>query len=218
MCPSSYETLCGLALTNQNYLEAVELLRQRYGHPQLLINTYMEQFVKLDKIEKSNDVSKLRTFFNKMEITIRNLKLPGTETSSYGSLLIPVLTSKLPTDLQTIFGQKFTGNVWLLNEELVILKNELEAKERSVSPKDKHFEMSEFSRYMSTTSSFHTGSEFIKGNWDFCSGNNHNFNRCAKVTDPSARKQIIFQKKLCYIYMSPKHKALKCIVNYICKK
>ena len=57
MCPSSYETLCGLALTTQNYLEAVELLRQRYGHPQLLINTYMEQFVKLDKIEKSNDVS-----------------------------------------------------------------------------------------------------------------------------------------------------------------
>ena len=30
----------------------------------------MEQFVKLHEIEKSNDVSKLRTFFNKIEITI----------------------------------------------------------------------------------------------------------------------------------------------------
>ena len=55
----------------------------------------------LDKIEKSNDVSKLRTFFNKTEIAIRNLKPLGIETSSYGFLLIPVLTSKLPTDLQT---------------------------------------------------------------------------------------------------------------------
>ena len=151
LCPSAYETISGLAFTNQNYLEAFELLKQRYGNPQLLINTYMEQFVKLDKIEKSNDVSKLRTFFIKIEITIRNLKSLGIETSSYGSLLIPVLTSKLPTDLRTLFARTFTGNVWLLDELSVILRNELEAKERSVSPGDKHFERSEFSRYRSTT-------------------------------------------------------------------
>ena len=60
MCPSAYETIPGLALTNQNYSEAVELLKQRYGNPQLLINTYMEQFVKLGKIDKSNDVSNCR--------------------------------------------------------------------------------------------------------------------------------------------------------------
>ena len=28
--PSPYETISGFALTNQNYLEALELLRQRY--------------------------------------------------------------------------------------------------------------------------------------------------------------------------------------------
>ena len=49
----------------------------------------MEQFVKLDKIEKSNDVSKLRTFFSKIEITMRNLKSLGIETSPYASLFIP---------------------------------------------------------------------------------------------------------------------------------
>ena len=65
---------------------------------------------------------------------------------------------------------------------------------------------------------FHTGREFINGFCVFCSGHNHNSNRCAKVTDPSARKQIIFQKNLCYICMSPKHKASKCNANYICRK
>ena len=58
----------------------------------------MEQFVKLNKIGKSNDVSKLRTPFNKIEITIQDLRSLDTETSSYGSLLIPVQASKLPTD------------------------------------------------------------------------------------------------------------------------
>ena len=72
MCPSAYETISGLTLTNQNYLEAVELLKLHYGNPQLLIITYKEQFIKLDKIEKSNNLSRLRTFFNKIEITIRN--------------------------------------------------------------------------------------------------------------------------------------------------
>ena len=178
----------------------------------------MKQFVKLDKIEECYDVSKLRTFFSKIEITGRNLKSPGIETPSYGSLLILVLTSKLPADLRTLFARKFIGNVWLLDELLVTLKNGLEAKERSVSSGDTHFERGEFCRYRSTTSPFHSGSEFIKGNCIFCSGINRNSNRCAKVTDPSARKQIIFQKSLCYICMSPKHKASKCNASYICKK
>ena len=110
LCPSPYETISGLALTNQNHLEAVELLKQRYENSQVLINTYMEQFVKLDKIEKSNDVSKLRTFFNKIEITIRNLKSLGIETSSYGSLLIPVLTGKLP-----IYGLSLHKNLQVMS-------------------------------------------------------------------------------------------------------
>ena len=87
---SAYDTISGLAPTNQNYLEAIQLLKNRYGNPQLFINTYMGQFVQLSKIKKSNDVIRLRTFYNKVEITIRNLKSLNIEPSVYGSLLIPV--------------------------------------------------------------------------------------------------------------------------------
>ena len=34
----------------------------------------MEQFVQLYKIEKGNDIIRLRVFYNKVESTIRNLK------------------------------------------------------------------------------------------------------------------------------------------------
>ena len=70
----------------------------------------------------------------------------GTEISSYSSLLVPVLTNKLPTDVQTLFARKISSDVWLLDGLFVIFKNELEAKERSVNPGDKHFEKAEFSR------------------------------------------------------------------------
>ena len=128
LCKSTYDTISDLAPTNQNYLEAVQLLRNRYGNPQLLINMYMEQFVQLSKTEKSNDVIRLRTFYNKVEITIRNLKSLNIEPSAYGSLLIPVLTSKLPTDLRTLFARKFSDRVWELNELLNLFKNEFKLK------------------------------------------------------------------------------------------
>ena len=48
----------------------------------------MELFVQLDKIEKSNDIIRLRMFYNKLEITICNLKSLNIVTSAYGSLNI----------------------------------------------------------------------------------------------------------------------------------
>ena len=92
LCKSAYGTIFSLAPTNENYLEAAQLLKNRYGNPQLLINTHMEQFVELDKIEKRNDIFRLRMLYNKDEISIRNLKLLNIEPSAYGSLLIYVLT------------------------------------------------------------------------------------------------------------------------------
>ena len=47
-------------------------------------------------------------------------------------LLIPVLTSKLPTDNRTLFARKFSDRVGELDELLTLFKNELEAKERSL--------------------------------------------------------------------------------------
>ena len=111
LCKSAYDTISGLALTNQNYLEAAKLLKNRYGNAELLINSYMEQFVQLDKIEKSNDIIRLQMFYNKVEINIRSLKSLNNEPSSEGSLLIPALTSKLPTDLRLLFVRKVSDRV-----------------------------------------------------------------------------------------------------------
>ena len=61
------------------------------------------------------------------------MKSLSIEKESYGSLHIPILASKFTTDLRA----KFTDNIWLLDQLLVILKNELEAKERFDNPGDK---------------------------------------------------------------------------------
>ena len=48
---SAKSCISGLSLSSANYFEALELLKQRYGNPQMLINAYMKRFVQLPVTE-----------------------------------------------------------------------------------------------------------------------------------------------------------------------
>ena len=87
------ETISGLTLSSQNYSEAIDLLKNRYGNPQTLINSYMEQFVNLEAVTKTNDVIRLRKVFNKVENSMRNLRSLAVDLDNYEKLLVPVLNS-----------------------------------------------------------------------------------------------------------------------------
>ena len=53
---SAAATISGLTLTNGNYKEAVNLLKERYGNPQLLVSVYFEALVKLPHVTTMNNV------------------------------------------------------------------------------------------------------------------------------------------------------------------
>ena len=105
------ETISGLTLSSQNYSEAINLLKNRNGNPQTLINSYMKQFVNSETVTKANDVIRLRKLFNKVENSVQNLRSLGVDSNNYGKLLVPVLNSKLPSDMHTLFARKFSGKV-----------------------------------------------------------------------------------------------------------
>ena len=125
------ETISGLTLSSQNYSEAINLLKNRNGNLQTLINSYMKQFVNLETVTKANDVIRLRKLFNKVENSVQNLRSLGVDSNNYGKLLVPVLNSKLPSDMHTLSARKFSGKVWDLDEMLKLFRCELEAKEQA---------------------------------------------------------------------------------------
>ena len=47
LCDSAKSCISGLSLSSAYYFEAIELLKQRYGNPQILINAYIKRFVQL---------------------------------------------------------------------------------------------------------------------------------------------------------------------------
>ena len=124
------ESISGLALTNENYNEAVNLLNERFGNKQLLINAYMDSFHKIQAVKSMNQVKELRTIYDQLESTVRNLNSMDVKTEMYGCFLVPILTQKLPNELKMIMSREFKNNIWDFNEMLKISKQELQAKER----------------------------------------------------------------------------------------
>ena len=56
LCDSADSVISGLALTSENYYkEAIDLLRQRYVNPQVLISAHMKKFVPLNNIKSIHD-------------------------------------------------------------------------------------------------------------------------------------------------------------------
>ena len=62
---------------------------------------------------------------------MRGLSSLGVTAREYGSLLIPIIMSKLPNEIRLEIARKSTANVWKIVELLKTIKSEIEAKEAS---------------------------------------------------------------------------------------
>ena len=222
---SAAATISGLTLTNGNYKEAVNLLKERYGNPQLLVSVYFEALVKLPRVTTMNNVKDLRMIYDKVESSVRNLRTLGIEPLSYGSLLTPLLTEKLPDDLKLIISRKFKNEIWNLEDLLKYFKEELHVKENcsTFSPGN-----------LANQGTVHKGSEtrekrlpvtasalFSQSNFHpvcvYCN-QGHPSSQCSQITDIKARKAVLRQKARCFVCTKSGHIAKSCPSNYTCRK
>ena len=72
-------------MTIKNYIEARNLLEERFGNTQVIISARMNVPLKLPKLNNDN-VAKLTSFYNAVESSIRSLMTMGLNPSQYGPL------------------------------------------------------------------------------------------------------------------------------------
>ena len=77
--------ISGLPVTEDNYETAIDILRDRFGKPQLLISNHMEALLKLPIVSSVHETKNLRDLYDKIEINIRSLKALGVESESVSS-------------------------------------------------------------------------------------------------------------------------------------
>ena len=124
-----------------------------------------------------------------------------------------MLKTKLPGDLRTRFARTFNHGKWDLTEMMEIFKKELEAKEcafATINCKSRDKNSSQF-----TSSALFNNSE--KNLCIFCGGT-HTSSKCRKVSNPKARKDILFKNKVCLICFLQGHFSSRCTSQYRCRK
>ena len=87
-------TISGLTLSSAKDREAINLLKNSFGNPQVQIPAH----IKIKRVKFMDNVELLRKLYNDIEICVRNLKTLDAPTHTYGSLLLPILNERIPEE------------------------------------------------------------------------------------------------------------------------
>eukprot|EP00795_Rhopilema_esculentum_P003257 gene3257-1583_t len=94
----AYRAVQGLALQEENYEHAIEILKSRFGKKHQIINAHMEKLLKLQH-HPNEGLENLRKIYDNIAVHVRGLQSLGIPPESYGNLLIPIIMSRLPQEI-----------------------------------------------------------------------------------------------------------------------
>ena len=224
------QTIAGLPLSGENYSAAVELLNKRFGNRQIIISRHIEGLMDLPKVTKENDLRSLRQLYDKTESTVRSLKGIGITTESYGTLLTPIIMSKIPPEMRLLVSRQLKDE-WDLDGTLKILGEELSLREKcAYAPINatSGFNGMQATKTKTKTTPESTTATFMVENENvvaksnnsvpfclFC-GKQHYSSSCNSITNPDTRKRILREKKRCFVCLRAGHISRNCRSNSKC--
>ena len=213
----------GLPRTEANYHAAIDILHKRFGKPQNIISKHMDEMLKITGCVNDN-AALLRAVYNKISINIRGLESLGVNSNQYGSLLIPVIMSKMPPEIRVQIARNTAREVWGMSELLEVIRQEVEAREISDGVKtnvnlDKQKESSMKRPSSSTLFSAQDGTHLSSRRGPmkcvYCGGSHYSAS-CEDVIDPNARFEILKRDRRCYVCLKPDHQSSSC--NKSCRR
>ncbi len=220
------QAISGLSLSGDNYSEAVKILKDRFGNKQLIISKHMDKLLRLPSISSVRDVKGMRSIYDSIESNVRSLKSLGVNSEMYGSLLAPVMMSKLPNELRLVISRKTTSEVWDLDNLLSSFNEELQAREMCSfvtetpdNPK-KHPGIGNKDKTppFTVSSLVNAGSEKKTGVTCTYCGQPHPSARCTVITDTAARKTVLREKGRCFQCLQSNHIIKNCPSEKRCFK
>ena len=141
----------------------------------------------------------------------------------YGPLLIPVILSKLPDELNLILSREFNDkDCWDITPVLNILKKEIKAREKTfINSTDDDEEYENVVSKKFTAQTLFTSSKRENNlSCIFCE-KSHKPQSCRIVTNLESRRQILKDKNRCFSCLKSGHFAKNCrskISCYNCSK
>eukprot|EP00794_Sanderia_malayensis_P021467 gene21467-biopygen1183 len=214
----AYKAIEGMDLTEGNYdevKEMVQFLKARFGKTQQIISSHMQALLNLG--HKTTMMS-TREVYDNLNIHIRGLKSLGVTSKEYGSLLVPVVMTRLPSEIVIEVARKTTEDVWDIEEILEIVRKEIQAREVSTKVKmnDRRPDRTSQQQVSGTTRAFVTADKQRQIQCFFCK-NAHYASNCTVVQDVTKRKELLKNTRRCFLCMKIGHMAKRCQSTIKCR-
>ena len=120
-------TLEGFRTTNDDFEEALRLFKEAYGNKSLLRQLRVSKLLNLDKHDGKGTI---RPLYNQVRTHIRSLENLEIDAEDYSLFLVPIVLSKLSTELTKRWYQKAAKqNNESIHHLLKWIKEEVEATE-----------------------------------------------------------------------------------------
>ena len=185
---------------------AKNILKKRFGQPQVIINAHMEGLVKIAAVASDSNLKRLRELYDQVEARICALQPLGVESESYGKLLIPLLMEKLPEVLLRAFDNEIEAR-----ERCELIGNNL--SEPAMIPVKLSVGRSVKGRSGPAALVTQSGEKAVS--CTYCR-KRHPSARCTTITDIGARRNLLKQQGDCFLCLSRSHLAQNCPSSITC--
>lgn len=134
------EVVESFPVTAENYEQAIDCLRARFGREDVLIEVYVRELLSLVLSNVLGQEHKLPIvkLYDRIETQLRSLKMLGVTSDKYASMLYPLVESCLPVDLLRVWERHLNSfSVKSENKDfnkleilMQFLRNEIEGEEK----------------------------------------------------------------------------------------
>ena len=196
----------------------------------------MDELLKIPACS-GDKTSQLRFVYDKISVSVRGLEALGVNSSQYGSLLIPIIMSKLPAGIRLQIARNTSEEVWKITDLLEVMRKEVEARELSENVRssetdnrksdtgneiDNYRKTNQRSKpqYQASAANLYVRDDQTNETKPKCvyCGEYHFSASCTRIQDSSKRKDILTRDKRCYLCLRTGHISRDCKKQQNCRR
>ncbi|GFU43695.1 uncharacterized protein TNCV_1092911 [Trichonephila clavipes] len=239
LCGNALACINGFPISDDNYDRALDLLKDRFGNKNMLINAHLSNLLNLTPVRNPTDIVGLRNLYDRAETQIRGLASLGVKGESYSNLLTPILSKQIPSELVLEFNRSQKDEGFDLSALLRFLHLEIRSRERASqinSHKSCHYSPPPQDRTKNKGSYFpgqhmkpppnkvHLQPHSFPTPWEKVQPRNrkclycnkgHELDTCRSFS-AHEKREILRKRDCCFLCLSPGHRAMECVKRESC--
>ena len=227
---AAFVTISDLDMKGDHYPAAVRLLKERYGHKNVLRKSHFDGLESLPAITHSYDLEKLKRFYDELECHVKALAAIDVRPEEYTTTMIPKIISKLPVNIRIKLTEGQEENEDLKVQELLEgLRKSIKVMEKygvQMKAQSEHGRQFERKPHKMTVPSpsrpvMSSGATLTsierKEKCEFCLGQ-HQAAACKKYQTVKEREMVVKKYNRCFGCLKQGHMLRQCKNAKVCKK